>query len=1562
MAISETLIDVELINTFEDWRNETNKALKVLRESSDDDPIDAIVTTDFTGATYINVISSNSVSANTVTGVKLTFTGQSSIVDFTDANVVSLGIASQIKVRGGSTVSGSNPDSYIQSVQIRDSEILLNGQDLRADGQSQIDFTEAVITNLGEVQILNVYPYVPSGGTGTAGTIHGTSLKINSTYYGTITVQSGTHNFTGATVLGGKYDSSEFYSGLIHSSDFTANTGYYLITNTSAIFASNDDANVGIGKFPEWSGPGSLRYPVSSSGRLHIRRDFADVNSQKITVDANSDELVVEGNTSVGMTFLANTTSNSHIKFGDAVSPTKGFIKYSNDSNKLTLGVNQSETVKIYPDNGGSLEIATQGSFENIQGKLHIHQNNLDDTYALYINADKGNRSAVVVDGDQSTSDIIDIRTTTLTTGSLLNMRYGTSTINWTGSIVELNDDNQTNDSRKLFVLNQNHEDASGTRLMDLYTKSGRGLYINSDSNYYSIFVDSENTTANTIDIFSDNITSGSAIFVRSISDHTSNLVSIVSEGAGTLGSSLYVRTHADNLGDTLLVENNDGKVLNVESLGKVGVNLSLVDGETILIKRQTNEPTAVAPNEVIEVIGDGTAWHTLHVGGTLGVEANSIFNGNEMRINSNVVHQNGNTTIFLMDAHGTDGYAIFGIGENATDSTSGTTLYATYPGGTRQGYSYLGMGQIIWDAGPGNEAKNRRPEYWGIEFNQYNNSLLFPGKMTVANNVLIKHNVHIDKHVTANGDMTIDGDISLANGSVTFTDTGPNPADGQFTFGHPTTFETSLLVQGPLDARGGVTFDGDFVVSGNALFDYTGPFTVNPLAYFKSNVLMKDHLTVDKDLHVKTDSFFDGDVRFDSTNKTVTFDGKLYHTGQNVIVSSSTSNTHVKGTSNFNGNTRFFGANLYIDSVSSNTFSRGNLTVGGNVKFNGSNTDVTANVNISGLVYSQNAVSLVNIKDDVLESVALTVTGEYTDTGVKYGNTWIVGRLNNKGNTEIFGDLTISGNIKGSGDFDMQNTDLNVRNLRVEQDATVIGNINVSEGDIIGSDDLFINRNLIVRGENPNAVGHTYAGHEELEPRGYLWVDNPLVNNYIAGTLTIGRGDVDIINGTLRVSQGDIIGDDDLTVTGSISAGKQITTDLHFYSQKYIETIGTGTDNVNKLGSGTLTVVKANNEGNVYVTGNTTITKDLTIHDRLFVEKQTLLKDTLTVNKDATFKGNKLTANGNITFDGEITANSLVITTGNTTNSTGVKVVNGKLEVLSTTANNYIQNKLYVKNGLIVKDGNLHVKSSTTIDGTTYSEGAITTNGDLWTKKNLKSTGILTVDSRSESSIAGGTLKVSWPTNENGNVYISGNASVTQDLTVSGDIFVTGDIRAASVTYQSVSVAGNYSATGYVEGTYFNATGGTSTFQGVNATSIVASSYITSSSYITAQGAITGTSLSAGTTGSISGAGIRGTSLNLLGYDGSSYGNITNAGDITCQKITIRTNGVINETGNVKTPGLWVTSNKSKFDGMSEFTKNVKISARLSAKASTGDQVDCAIPIYNSAGTILNLFNPTIS
>ena len=1534
MSISQALLDVELTNTFEEWRVETNKALAVLRESSDDDPLSSLVSTTNTGRVYINVVSANTISSNIATGVSLYYTGQGSTVDFTGANVVSLGISKEIKVEGGPTVSGSNPDSYIQSVQIRDSEILLNGQDLIAGGPSEIDLNQAIVRNLGEVKKITIVPEKSSDGTGTAGTLYGTSLKINSTFYGTLTIQDGTHNFTGAVLLGGEYESSEYHSGIIHSSQITVNTGSYLVTNTSTIFASNDDANVAIGKFIEWSGPGSLRYPESSSGRLHIRRDFAADSNQKTVVNTFGDELVLEGNTSVGMTLISNTASNNNIYFGDDNTPDKGFLRYGNDNNRLTFGVNSSESVKIYPQNGGGLEIATEGHFESILGKLHIHQSNIDPTNALYINSDRGDSPAMTVVSSQTTANIINIDTDSLSSGSFLNMRYGSSTQNWIGSIIEMNDDNQTNDTRSLVVLNQNHEDATGVRLIDLYSKAGRGVYINQDADFYTLSIDAENSTKNTIDILVDNLTTGTGLHLSTTSDHTSNLVSLISDGSGTLGSSLYVKTSAINLGDTILVENNDGKLFNIESTGSVGVNLALINGIDVKIKDPNPTFSPARAHEVLLKTGDGTAFHTLHVGGTFGVEANSIFNGNEMRINSNVVQQNGNTTVMMLDTHG-EGYAIFGLGENVTEF-AGTNLWITYPGNDRQGYAYMGMGDIEFNAGPGNEHLNYRPERWAIEFNQYNSNMLFSGKLTVNNNAQFNDNVHIKDNITSNGNMTVDGVVSLADGSVYFESTGPQTSDGNFILKHPTTFLDTVSIEGPI-ATAEMSIGGDLEVSGNVVIQPPGPLHVNVYSFFINDAVFRDNVTIDDNLLTRKDATFTRNVNFSNALSTVTYKGDLDYDGLNVHITNVLSNTFVKGTSNFIGNTRFFAENVYINSTTSNTFTRGNFNVEGNVALNGSNTEITSNTNITqGYFYVQNTVSLVST--DNSGEIAITISKELDeDSGDTYGNTWITGVLTNYGNTHVTNNFSVAGTTTLTGNLNMANNDINANNIVIEHHATVKGNLNVSEGDILGSDDMTLKNHLTI--EN-----------------GRLTVSNSSSNNYFAGDVFVG-GDSTII-GTLYVNDGDIVGDVNLDLQGNldlegfIDSHEQIETDSYFHSK------GVGPANKNRIGLDTLIVtgnaLSKHLYSNTWITGNTRISKDLTVNQKLFVGQKVTFNDDLKVQD---VECANLTATGTFTLKGNVIANGVQVTTHN------IDIDRGKLIVSNTSAISNFKGHLLVNGntdigGHINQTSGLHKLN---LKGDTVSEGSAKFKKFINTESTIMSSGILTVKGTGVTKIGGtgGTFQVHPDNTSNTDGLITSDADhwVQHDLYVAGNVKIKGTIDAASVNYSSVTSSGNQTTTGYNSAKYFTATGtaygeNLSRFHEVSAHKLIVNTSIT-----TATASVTGNmnvdgDFSANTSKSATLGATSVQSLNL------NSGNVTSVNQISASTVNVSSGG--SSTLRDATIEELDVSERSRIKDL-YVDGDCHVTGEIGAGTGTTGLINCALPVYDSGGQLLNTISISI-
>ena len=115
---------VALTNTFDEWRNSTNELITIINAANSANPESAVVYANSEQSFSANAIVANSIQAN-VTSSLITATGAN--VNFTSANVTSLGNVHQTHILGGTTITGSTPDSSISNVQINYAEINLNG-------------------------------------------------------------------------------------------------------------------------------------------------------------------------------------------------------------------------------------------------------------------------------------------------------------------------------------------------------------------------------------------------------------------------------------------------------------------------------------------------------------------------------------------------------------------------------------------------------------------------------------------------------------------------------------------------------------------------------------------------------------------------------------------------------------------------------------------------------------------------------------------------------------------------------------------------------------------------------------------------------------------------------------------------------------------------------------------------------------------------------------------------------------------------------------------------------------------------------------------------------------------------------------------------------------------------------------------------------------------------------------------------------------------------------------------------------------------------------------------
>jgi len=240
-----------------------------------------------------------------------------------------------------------------------------------------------------------------------------------------------------------------------------------------------------------------------------------------LTVDGN----IVAGNaTSDTLTFTASLTGN--------VVPTTNTSVSTGASAGSMLGSTAKNFAHIY--NAQQTITASSGQTTNV--------------FSITSAAPTGN-SAVLVNN-------------ALTTGHMLQV-LSTSTDTSTRKLVQI-----TNDAAA----------ATGTTALGIQADAGRGIFVDSNlaAGLPSLEIDSEHTTANTVIIKSDILSTGSALQVSSTGTHSSNLVSFISDGAAT-GPTLHLRSDAStSTVKVLQVANSTADIFSVTQAGDATVGNDL--------------------------------------------------------------------------------------------------------------------------------------------------------------------------------------------------------------------------------------------------------------------------------------------------------------------------------------------------------------------------------------------------------------------------------------------------------------------------------------------------------------------------------------------------------------------------------------------------------------------------------------------------------------------------------------------------------------------------------------------------------------------------------------------------------------------------------------------------------------------------------------------------------------------------------------------------------------------------------------------------------------------------
>jgi hypothetical protein len=440
-------------------------------------------------------------------------------------------------VLGGATggIDVSEPQyahTSISNTFIYNSKINLNGQKF-ISGAAEIDLEGATIKDLGSVGKL-----VSSAVSGGDVAITNPRILIDSPV-GSLTISDGTQNFTGATIAHAVLTPFNAKAGLIEASNVVVNGAGFLVSTNSvalAVDAGTTTANVGIGKYPEVSGAiESEKRPTSSKGRLHIRSDFAAGGTTTTDAEAVADELVLENLDDVGMTFLSDTGSNAHIMFGTVGNPDVGSLIYNHATDSMHIVTDGANTAIFGSENGGYMHIVSGDTVEATAGKLHINVGSTDATTGLFIDSNDADQMAFNVSASQTTVNVFQIDTTTLSTGSGIGVYDNSSDVG----------------ARKIVYIKQDHEDATG----------GTALYVETDGMIGGAFI--------------QNKINKTGLSVLTTTAHSVNLFEVIDDGDPAAGANtVFIRSDSTtSTQKTLEVANSTTSMMTVTAGGDVGIN-----------------------------------------------------------------------------------------------------------------------------------------------------------------------------------------------------------------------------------------------------------------------------------------------------------------------------------------------------------------------------------------------------------------------------------------------------------------------------------------------------------------------------------------------------------------------------------------------------------------------------------------------------------------------------------------------------------------------------------------------------------------------------------------------------------------------------------------------------------------------------------------------------------------------------------------------------------------------------------------------------------------------------
>ena len=229
-----------------------------------------------------------------------------------------------------------------------------------------------------------------------------------------------------------------------------------------------------------------------------------------------------------------DTTVSGNLVFGDA----------STDQVTFSADINSNMIPNV--DMTFNMGNTTFGWANTFTGHLNVRQTSGITKPAVTIVAGAPGQIAIDVDAEQTVANVVDIDANSLTSGNVFDATAGALT---TGSLMQLTSTTTNTTARSLFKVYNNAGGATGTTALEVSSKAGRGVFIDSDlpAGGFALEIDSEHATTNVAKIASA-ATTGTILDIQAEAITTGKAINIYDDSL-TTGSALYIDSNSVDTG-----------------------------------------------------------------------------------------------------------------------------------------------------------------------------------------------------------------------------------------------------------------------------------------------------------------------------------------------------------------------------------------------------------------------------------------------------------------------------------------------------------------------------------------------------------------------------------------------------------------------------------------------------------------------------------------------------------------------------------------------------------------------------------------------------------------------------------------------------------------------------------------------------------------------------------------------------------------------------------------------------------------------------------------------------